>query len=400
MCQTNFTDEDKSSITFTGMEDKSSKTFTGREDKSSTDAPQNELSCCSYGETVKGFENLSRSLQLAVLSFVLFLFFGAHNVLQEAMMKLPGFNFGIMLGYMEVLGVTVWSYADRKYVAQETGRVGSLSSYPLLTICLMASSSLSTMSLNYINFPTKVVFRSCKLIPTMVIATVMTGKKFSCLQYLCAFSVCLGLGMFALGDWSIALSFDPTGLILVSLSVVADSITPNLQERLFREGSSRLEVTFFSNFFTLIAMTITTGLSGDLVGVIRYASQDNQLVYYMCIYTTISYVAISAFMSIIKRFGAVVGVTLSTARKMMTLILSFILFPKPFNLCYLFGAIFVLGGVLVSSLSKKMKKCEVSDILHIGEKIPPVEKVLLLTENSDIENRIIERAEQIRTDES
>ena len=49
-------------------------------------------------------DDLSISLQFAVLACGVFLFFGAHNLLQETMMMVPGFHFGVMLGYMEVFG--------------------------------------------------------------------------------------------------------------------------------------------------------------------------------------------------------------------------------------------------------------------------------------------------------
>ena len=91
-------------------------------------------------------------------------------------MNLDGFHFGVMLGYMEVLGVTICSFVERTYIKKETKRVAPLSAYPLLTLCLLSSSSLSNLALNYINFPTKVIFRSCKLIPTMVISTVCLFK--------------------------------------------------------------------------------------------------------------------------------------------------------------------------------------------------------------------------------
>jgi hypothetical protein len=47
---------------------------------------------------------LSISLQFAILACGVFLFFGAHNLLQETMMNVSGFHFGVMLGYMEVFG--------------------------------------------------------------------------------------------------------------------------------------------------------------------------------------------------------------------------------------------------------------------------------------------------------
>ena len=69
--------------------------------------------------------------------------------------------------------VTFCSFIERRYIAKETKRVAPISEYPALTLCLLGSSALSNWSLNYINFPTKVVFRGCKLISTMFIATLI-----------------------------------------------------------------------------------------------------------------------------------------------------------------------------------------------------------------------------------
>jgi hypothetical protein len=50
------------------------------------------------------FDSLPLASQFFILTFFMFLFFGAHNVLQEAMVALPGFDYAMMLGYMEVIG--------------------------------------------------------------------------------------------------------------------------------------------------------------------------------------------------------------------------------------------------------------------------------------------------------
>ena len=50
------------------------------------------------------YEALGKTVQFLLLVGGVFLFFGIHNLLQETMMSIEGFNFGIMLGYMEVLG--------------------------------------------------------------------------------------------------------------------------------------------------------------------------------------------------------------------------------------------------------------------------------------------------------
>jgi solute carrier family 35 (adenosine 3'-phospho 5'-phosphosulfate transporter), member B3 len=216
----------------------------------------------------------------------------------------------------------------------------------------MASSALSNLALNFINFPTKVVFRSCKLIPTMVVASVIHRKVFTSKEYSCAVAICTGLVLFAAADWQLSPSFHPVGLTLVSLSVCADAILPNAQERLFRMGSSRLEVTFFTNIFTLMVMTGTTLISGDFFGIIQFARKTPILRVYMCVYTFIAYIAISVHMTVVKRYGGVTAVLVATVRKALTLVLSFIVFPKKFSWLYVIGAGLVLGGLTVSSLAK------------------------------------------------
>ena len=280
--------------------------------------------------------------------------------------------------------VTTCSFIERKLIAKESGRVAPISAYPLLTLCLLASSSLSNMSLNFINFPTKVVFRSCKLIPTMVIATIINKRVFQSVEYLAAFAISLGLIIFAAVDWQISPIFHPIGLALVSMSVFADAVLPNAQERLFRRGSSRLEVTVYTNFFTLLTMTVTTMFSGDLLTLFRLAkTSDTNLVAYMAIYTCISYIAVSSFMMIVKKYGGVTAVLLSTARKGMTLILSFMLFPKAFSYFYALGAFLVLGGLLVASLAKQNKKKELSENIPKGEHEHELKQ--LLADRNDVE---------------
>lgn len=324
-------------------------------------------------ESFAAFERLSDHQKLMVLTFFMFVFFGMHNILQEAIMKIPKFEHAVMLGYFEVLGVTICSFLERRYVAKEKGRVAPISAYPVLTFCLFASSSLSTICLKFINFPTKVVFRSCKLIPTMLIATVINKKVFSSSEYSAAMAVSFGLIMFAAADWKLSPTFHPFGLLLVSLSVFADAVLPNVQEKIFTMGATRLEVTFYTNILTLIAMTITTLLSGDFMATMKMMSADSTLRYYMLAYTCVAYIAISVYMQIVKKYGGVAAVLVATARKGMTLILSFCLFPKAFSWLYVFGATLVLGGLLMSSLMKirnknlakgKSKKSELSMASH------------------------------------
>lgn len=191
----------------------------------------------------------------------------------------------------------------------------------------------------------------------MIIAFLMNQRVFALYEYLCALCICAGLVLFALADYTLdPIQFNSLGLMLVSGSVVADAILPNAQEHLFRGGSSRLEVTVFSNMFSLVGMTVITLANGTLLEFWKEVWTDSQMAMYFGVYSMLSYISISCYMTLVKRFGGVTAVLLTTARKAMTLVLSFLLFPKGFSWLYVHGSLLVLGAVMVAGICKRLMK--------------------------------------------
>jgi hypothetical protein len=69
-------------------------------------------------------ESLPPAAHFAVLASCVFLFFGAHNYLQEGISRMEGFEgLGSMLGYLEVVGVMVCSFFERKFVGENVRKV-------------------------------------------------------------------------------------------------------------------------------------------------------------------------------------------------------------------------------------------------------------------------------------
>jgi adenosine 3'-phospho 5'-phosphosulfate transporter B3 len=118
---------------------------------------------------------------------------------------------GVFLGYLEVLGVTVCSFVERRYYG-EYEKKASWSAYMMLCFCLLISSAASNIALGYINYPTKVVFRSCKLIPTMLIAVSYNNKKVAWYEFMFGSTISLGMVLFAAADFQVSPQFDPIGM--------------------------------------------------------------------------------------------------------------------------------------------------------------------------------------------
>ena len=143
------------------------------------------------------------------------------------------------------------------------------------------------------------------------------------------------------------------GIVLVSVSVLADAFLPNFQEKVFDHGAGRVEVTFNTNILCLLWMTIAFTYTGDLQNAFAYATANPNALMLMVIYTFLAYIAITFHMSLVKEFGGIVTVLVGNSRKAMTIALSFLLFPKPGSMLYLFGGILVFGSLVGNAVMKE-----------------------------------------------
>ena len=55
-------------------------------------------------------------------------------------------------------------------------------------------------SLQYLNYPTQVIFKSCKLIPVLIGGILIQRKRKGMLDFVAAIVMCLGLALFILAD--------------------------------------------------------------------------------------------------------------------------------------------------------------------------------------------------------
>ena len=64
------------------------------------------------------------------------------------------------------------------------------------------------------------------------------------------------------------------------------------------------------------------------------------------------YMGVNLVLQLVKSFGALIAVTVTTTRKAVTICLSFVFFAKPFTPQYLVGGFVVLFGIYLNVYSK------------------------------------------------
>lgn len=83
--------------------------------------------------------------------------------------------------------------------------------YLLLGLILLGSMGFSNASLGYLNYPTQVIFKCCKLIPVMIGGVLIQQKVYKMIDLMAATCMCAGLILFTLADNKVSPDFNLLG---------------------------------------------------------------------------------------------------------------------------------------------------------------------------------------------
>ncbi|KAI5645551.1 UAA transporter family domain-containing protein [Phthorimaea operculella] len=238
-------------------------------------------------------------------------------------------------------------------------RIKIVRKVPLLTYALLAALTLGTMSfsnmaLSYLNYPTQLIFKSCKLIPVMIGSIIILGKRYGFIDYMAAIVMCIGLTMFTLADSQTSPNFDFIGVIVISLALLCDAIIGNVQEKAMKQyNATNNEVVFYSYAIASIYLTVILAGTGTLVEGFVYCSKAPLTMYSRILMMSItSYMGLQAVLTLVRISGATVAVTVTTMRKALSICFSFLLFTKPFTFQYVWSGMLVALAVYLNLYSK------------------------------------------------
>ena len=295
----------------------------------------------------------------------------------------------------------------RRVLTKFPQRPREFAPYIRLAFGVVGATGLATYSLKYVSFPTKVVFKSTKLIPTMLVATIVNPKtsKFGPLDYVSALLLCFGAAGYSYGSGAGDKGDNPTsyvGIAVLCVSLCCDAVVPNMQQKLmeppspadggysalpttangewnseanrsrppkslcarFAGGSANggglgltaSELMVNLNAVVMIGLLTFMLLSGSLLDVVKTSIANPLLLVYLTLIGVGLSVAVLAYTQLIKSASSVVAVAVGTVRKVATVVLSYIVFPKPLLPIHIWSGLLVLAGVLLHSYSKKKKK--------------------------------------------
>ncbi|ELW71750.1 Adenosine 3'-phospho 5'-phosphosulfate transporter 2 [Tupaia chinensis] len=231
-----------------------------------------------------------------------FVFYLIYGYLQELIFSVEGLkSYGWYLTLVQFAFYSIFGMIELQLIQDKRRRIPG-KTYMIIAFLTVGTMGLSNTSLGYLNYPTQVIFKCCKLIPVMLGGVFIQGKRYNVADVSAAVCMSLGLIWFTLADSTIAPNFNLTGVMLISLALCADAVIGNVQEK---------------------AMKLHNASNSEMNPIRTYG--------YAFLFSLTGYFGISFVLALIKIFGALLAVTVTTGRKAMTIVLSFIFFAKPFT---------------------------------------------------------------------
>ena len=285
--------------------------------------------------------------------------------------KREGTPCGWALTFLQYSFYTTFTHFQRQFVSANSyknnnnnndnslKRVAPLSSYIVLAACSVGTVGLSNASCDFLTYPTQVLFKSSKILPVMLMGTIILKKSYRTIEYVCVILITVGLLMLNISKSNRGTSGVDTdttfGFVLISTALFADALIGNVQEKVFKQyNPTASESIFYTKLFGTLISFIVTLLNGQLncIPVIFYSPN---MFLYILIFCTFGVIGENFIMVMVKVFGALTTVTTTSVRKAITIIFSFIIFPKPINSVYICGVVFVFFGIGMNIVIKQQQ---------------------------------------------
>ncbi|KAL2238169.1 UDP-galactose/UDP-glucose transporter 2-like [Sesamum indicum] len=223
--------------------------------------------------------------------------------------------------------------------------------YVKLSAVLMGSHGLTKGSLAYLNYPAQIMFKSTKVLPVMVMGAFIPGlrRKYPLHEYISAMLLVVGLILFTLADANTSPNFNVIGVVMIVGALVMDSFLGNLQEAIFTMNpeTTQMEMLFCSTVVGLPFLLMPMILTGELFRAWSSCS-EHPYVYGVLVFEAMAtFVGQVSVLSLIALFGAATTAMVTTARKAVTLLLSYLIFTKPLTGQHGSGLLLIAMGIIL-----------------------------------------------------
>ncbi|KAJ4777320.1 UDP-galactose transporter 2 [Rhynchospora pubera] len=258
-----------------------------------------------------------------------------------------GWYFTFVQGFVYIALLRLQGFTEKQMV-------NPWKTYVKLSAVLMGSNGLTKGSLAFLNYPAQIMFKSTKVLPVMIMGAFIPGlrRKYPPHEYTSAILLVVGLILFTLADAQTSPNFSVIGVLMVSGALVMDAFLGNLQEAIFtmNPDTTQMEMLFCSTVVGLPLLIPPMVFTGELVKAWNSCWQHPYVYAVLVFEAMATFVGQVSVLSLIALFGAATTAMVTTARKAVTLLLSYLIFTKPLTEQHVTGLLLISMGIILKLL--------------------------------------------------
>jgi len=305
--------------------------------------------------------NLFVLLAASAISFSLLFAF-----LQEKVTSIEGFTYP---KFMTVVQTSTFALCAFLEMMLSSGAQGNLFSpkapkfnYFILSFLTFGGMLFTNWGLKYLSYPTRIIFKGAKPVPTMLLEYLYVGRIFSSMEVLSVGILTFGIILFCSGEASGAPTFNMTGVMLMTLGVTADSLTSNYEKKqIFCFGSTHTEAMFWASLYGA-AWSVLTLIIMDwnlCVEAFAFVTHTPEALVWLFISSIGGYMSVVFVLLLIKHFSTTYTECVKGVRKVLSIALSYLLLgseEKTFGLFHGMGVLCFMVSIGMSVYNKSQSQ--------------------------------------------
>jgi adenosine 3'-phospho 5'-phosphosulfate transporter B3 len=243
-----------------------------------------------------------------------------------------------------------------------TGLKCPFSQHLITSLALCGSMLLGNFALSLLSFPTQVLFRSSKMIPVMIGGMIFLKKRYSMIEMLSVVILVIGLVGISMSDKFVHNKIDMNGLVVVIISLVCDAVASNMQEKSLKSFEApQSEVIAMIYFIGAVCLGTIATLQGEFGSLWERCNAEPAVLQGILLLSMLGATGVEFVYLMIKAFGSLTAVMVTSLRKAFTVCLSFIVFAnKKFSLFHGVSIVVIALGIGMNAYAKQAKKPEVA----------------------------------------
>lgn len=238
--------------------------------------------------------------------------------------------------------------------------VSALREYALVALAYLSAMWFSFTALGHMTYPMQALGKSCKMVPVMLLGVVIRGRKYSVREYMCVLLITAGVGMFSYRPEKAAASEAPTSALGVGLllaSLFCDGLTGPLQERLVaRLSPGTHQLMLWQNVCACAWLTGALGLSGEGTRALSFVVRHPAVLRHIMMFSFVSALGQNFIFYTVRHFSALAVTTITTTRKMFTILLSIAYFKHKIAPRQWAGLALVFAAIGWEAIAKARRK--------------------------------------------